>query len=185
MPTTKNQLLQDTVARPMLGGRWALMNKQETGLASSAIHYGSLSAICAAWDVQIGEFGEDEFGTFVRIHRAKPGVPLCRACGPSAWPADAIDATGQPCSRCTAQAVYLVPSPEAFQLYAAIGVDGSDRKVLGVGDSRELAEESACDYVREHRFALVMRVVPMTQEQLARWATGTRDPVELGLLGAS
>jgi len=71
MPT-KNHLLQDTVARPLSAGHWALMNKQETGTSSSAITYKSLEAICAAWDVVIGEKGEDEYGTFVRVLRATP-----------------------------------------------------------------------------------------------------------------
>lgn len=72
MPTTKNMLLQDTVARPLSAGYWALMNKQETGTSSSAITYKSLEAICAAWDVRIGEKGEDEYGAFVRVLRATP-----------------------------------------------------------------------------------------------------------------
>ena len=36
-------------------------------------------------------------------------IPLCRACGPSVWPSATLDATGQQCCRCTAQAIYLIP----------------------------------------------------------------------------
>jgi hypothetical protein len=65
----KRKLFQDTVARPMIGGRWALMNRQETGLASSAIEYKTLDKLTADWDVTLGEIGEDKFGEFVRVLR--------------------------------------------------------------------------------------------------------------------
>lgn len=64
----KMDLLQDTVARP-IGKGWALMNKQETGLASSALFYGNLDQIVATWNVRTGAHGVDEHGPFVRIHR--------------------------------------------------------------------------------------------------------------------
>lgn len=62
-------LLADTVARPMIGDRWALMNKQENGLASGAYIFASLDEIERIFRVTIGERGTDRFGEFVRVLR--------------------------------------------------------------------------------------------------------------------
>lgn len=67
----RTKLLADTVARPMICNRWALMNRQETGFASSAIEFNSLADIVARYDVYLGEHGSDRFGEFVRIHRGR------------------------------------------------------------------------------------------------------------------
>jgi hypothetical protein len=65
----RTKLLADTVARPMICNRWALMNRQETGFASSAIEFKSLDEIVARYDVRLGEHGTDRYGEFVRILR--------------------------------------------------------------------------------------------------------------------
>jgi hypothetical protein len=68
---TRIELLADTVARPMIGDRWALMNKQENGLASGAYIFASLDIIEAKFKVRRGEAGTDRFGEFVRILRVR------------------------------------------------------------------------------------------------------------------
>lgn len=62
-------LFADTVARPMIADRWALMSKQETGLAASAHIFASLAEIERRFAVTLGERGEDKFGPFVRVLR--------------------------------------------------------------------------------------------------------------------
>jgi hypothetical protein len=71
----KRKILQDGVARPMIGGRWALMNKQEEGFTSFAYEYASLDAMVAEWDITIGKRGKDRFGEFRQVLRA--GVTRC------------------------------------------------------------------------------------------------------------
>jgi len=59
-----------------------LMNKQETGLASSSLTYRSLQAILDHWDVHFGETGEDRFGPFVRVHRGPQKERVIDGCEP-------------------------------------------------------------------------------------------------------
>jgi len=66
---TRIALYRNTVARPMICDRWALMNKQENGLASGAYIFASLDAIVAKFAVKLGERGEDRFGEFIRVLR--------------------------------------------------------------------------------------------------------------------
>jgi len=60
----------DVVARPLPGGRWVLMNRQEDGYSSYGFEYGSLAEIPDRWAVVQGEDGKDEHGAFVRFRRA-------------------------------------------------------------------------------------------------------------------
>lgn len=62
----KTRLLQPTVARP-LNGKIYLMNKQETGWASSAYEYESMTQLLEHWDVITVGNGSDSFGPFTRI----------------------------------------------------------------------------------------------------------------------
>jgi hypothetical protein len=82
---TRIELFQDTVARPLLHG-WALMNRQSTGYASSAIGFSTLLEMTSAYRVRLGEWGSDEHGEFVHVHRddrcahgIKGGCRRCKA----------------------------------------------------------------------------------------------------------
>lgn len=63
------QLLQDTVARPLIGDRWSVMNRQDGGLASYGVECKSLMDVVQTFAVRLGERGTDKFGEFIRLHR--------------------------------------------------------------------------------------------------------------------